>query len=405
MQEITYTRPWFYPKQLEAIFEPKDFQGNPARYSIVEASTKSGKTVSCIAWLFEKALKGKSGQNFWWVAPISSQADIAFTRMMAATPHSLYKENLTNKKITLFNGTTIWFKGGDKPDSLYGEDVYAAVIDEASRLKEQAWYSVRSTLTATRGDVRIIGNVKGRKSWMYNLARRAEAGERGMSYHKIVAGDAADAGVLSNDEVADAKRVLPEAIFKELYLAEPSDDGGNPFGLKAISECVHPIVNDAPVVWGIDLAKSVDWTVAIGLNRRHQVCRFERWQSPWPETKARIRRLVGSTKAYVDSTGVGDPIVDDLQRGDATGRKPNFEGFKFSSSSKQMLMEGLAAAIQSKEVSYPDGVIRIELENFEYEYSRTGVKYSAPEGLHDDCVCALALAVYNKNPRNSLFAF
>ena len=33
------------------------------------------------------------------------------------------------------------------------------------------------------------------------------------------------------------------------------------------------------------------------------------------------------------------------------------------------------------------------MESFEYEQTRTGVRYSAPEGLHDDCVVALALAV------------
>ncbi len=32
-------------------------------------------------------------------------------------------------------------------------------------------------------------------------------------------------------------------------------------------------------------------------------------------------------------------------------------------------------------------------ENFEFEYTRTGVRYTAPSGLHDDCVMALALAV------------
>jgi len=37
-------------------------------------------------------------------------------------------------------------------------------------------------------------------------------------------------------------------------------------------------------------------------------------------------------------------------------------------------------------------VIVRELEAFEYVYTRTGVRYSAPEGLHDDCVCSLALA-------------
>jgi hypothetical protein len=41
-----------YPKQSEAIFEPRDVDGNPARYSWTEASTKTGKTVGSIAWLF-----------------------------------------------------------------------------------------------------------------------------------------------------------------------------------------------------------------------------------------------------------------------------------------------------------------------------------------------------------------
>ena len=40
---------------------------------------------------------------------------------------------------------------------------------------------------------------------------------------------------------------------------------------------------------------------------------------------------------------------------------------------------------------------RAELEAFGYEYSASGVKYSAPEGLHDDCVMALALAVFGRD--------
>jgi hypothetical protein len=55
-------------------------------------------------------------------------------------------------------------------------------------------------------------------------------------------------------------------------------------------------------------------------------------------------------------------------------------------------MEGLALAIQQRKVLFPEGPIKDELENFEFEYTRTGVRYTAPEGLHDDCVCALALA-------------
>jgi hypothetical protein len=57
-------------------------------------------------------------------------------------------------------------------------------------------------------------------------------------------------------------------------------------------------------------------------------------------------------------------------------------------------MEGLAVAIQSGDIWYPEGVIVNELESFEYVYTRTGVKYSAPAGEWDDTVIALGLAVH-----------
>ena len=113
---ITYTRPWIADYQRAGIF-------CDVRYSIIEAGTKTGKTAGCILWLFEQALKGQAGQEYWWVAPVTSQAKIAFKRMRlgieAMTQEGkgikAYSQNLTDLTITLFNGATIWFKGSDKP--------------------------------------------------------------------------------------------------------------------------------------------------------------------------------------------------------------------------------------------------------------------------------------------------
>lgn len=378
---IEYMRPWLYPAQLDAIF-------NDARYAVIEASTKSGKTVGCMVWLAEQAMQGRPGHNYWWVAPIRAQAKIVYRRLKRALPQEIYRSNESELTITLVNGATIWFKSGDNPDSLYGEDVYAAVIDEATRVQEGAWHAVRSTLTATNGPIRIIGNVKGRKNWAYKLARRAEAGEPDMAYARITAYDAVDAGVLDAAEIEDAQRLLPDAVFRELYLAEPSDDEGNPFGLAAIRARIRPLSHGAPVAFGVDLAKSQDWTAIIGLDRDGSVCRLERFQMPWQETINRIWAVVGRVPALIDSTGVGDPVTEALQR----GGHDNYEGFKFTSASKQQLMEGLAVAIQQGEISYPDGPIVMELEAVEYEYTRTGVRYVVPDGMHDDCVMALGLA-------------
>lgn len=378
--DYVYTRPWLYPEQLDALF-------GSTRYAVVEATTKSGKTVGCMVWLAEQAMQGGPGDHYWWVAPSRSQAKIAYDRLKIALPRTLYVANDSALTLTLPTGSAMWFKTGENPDLLYGEDVKAVVIDEASRIREEAWHALRSTLTATRGPARIIGNVKGRKNWFYKMARRAESGDPDMHYAKITHIEAVAAGVLDAAEIDDARSQLPAQVFRELYEAEPSDDEGNPFGIEAIRACVAPLSTAEPVAWGWDLAKSVDWTVGAALDKHGHVCRFVRFQAPWPETKTRILRETGTLPALVDSTGVGDPIVDDLHK--LGGR--NFEGFQFSSSSKQKLMEGLAAAIQAQQIRFPGGVIVTELEAYEYQYTRTGVKYSAPEGMHDDCVCSLAL--------------
>lgn len=385
-----YQRPELYPKQEAAIFDP-------ARISCIEASTKSGKTVGCMSWIFEQAWVAPSGRNYWWIAPYYGQATIAYSRMKTGIPPQIKYYNDHKLFLKLNNGNTIWFKSAEKSDALYGEDVYAAVIDEASRVRQESWWAIRSTLTATLGPLRIIGNVKGQLNWAYRLARKAKAwqeewdgtGENQYAYHRITALDAVEAGVFPRSEMESAREDLPEEVFRELYMAEATELGTNPFGIQAIRDCTVPSLSDSnAVVWGWDLARKRDWTVGIGLDLYGRVAKFHRFQKDWPETVETILAATGNAPALVDSTGVGDVVLQQLERDG--GR--NFIGFMFTQRSKQQIMEGLSLAIQRGEVYFPNGVIVDELESFEYEHTRTGVRYSAPEGLHDDCVCALALA-------------
>ena len=249
--EIEFWRPWMYPKQYRAVFDP-------ARFSVIEASTKSGKTVGCIAWLIEQAQRsGQEGRNYWWVAPIFAQARIAFRRTHRAIPAYLHTTNLSDMTITLYNGATIWFKGADNPDSLYGEDVFAAVMDEATRCKQEAWVALRSTLTATNGPARIIGNVKGRANWAYRMARRAEAGAPGFAYHKITAADAVQAGVLLHEEVEEARTHMTHLQYMELYNADAMDEvPGALWKRQMLDSCRRPAPEMTRIVVAIDPAGS-----------------------------------------------------------------------------------------------------------------------------------------------------
>jgi len=379
-KRIAYKRPFVYNYQ-------RNILDDPARYTVTEASTKVGKTASHIIWLFEESLKLKFNQSVWWVAPVYAQAEIAYNRMkQQVTNRGFFRANETKLRLTLPTGAHIQFKSAEKPDNLYGDDVYAAVFDEFTRAKEPAWHALRSTLTFTKGRCKFIGNVKGKKNWGYKLALKAKAGDPGFSHYKITAYDAAAEGLLSYEEIEAAKSELPEHVFRELYLAEAADDGSNPFGADHIAAGVKVISNLPPVCFGIDLAKSVDWTVIIGLDINGDVCYFERFRKDWTQTTAALKALPDIAMC-IDSTGVGDPIVEEIQR-----HLQYAEAVKFTPHSKQQLMEGLAWAIQNGKIHYPDGVIKDELESFEFFYSASGVKYSAPAGFHDDTVCALALA-------------
>lgn len=384
-----FVRVPLYPKQAAIV-------DDPARFTMTEATPKAGKTMSHIEWLLGLANEHGAG-NFFWVATTQPVAKMAFRRTVDRLEGMLetrgqrlriadpvpFQKNETERFIRVF-GAWIWFKGADEPDSLFGEDVRGLVGDEVSRWKEAAFNAVYTTLTSTGGRAKFIGNVKGRRNWAYRKARKAELGEPGWGYHKLTALDAIEGGLIDPETIEAAKRDLPDDVFRELYMADAVTDTGNPFG--DIADCIAPLSDLPPVVWGWDLAKSVDWTVGIGLDRDGRVCRFERFQRSWDDT---LRAIVATSgPAFVDATGVGDPIVEQLQRD-----RGSVVGVKFTSQSKQQLMEGLSLAIQRRDIRFPDGPISAELEAFEYEYTRTGVRYGAPTGMHDDCVCALALAV------------
>jgi len=397
---VNYTRPYLTPYQEEALF-------NDSRYVWCVGSTKSGKTVSSIVWLTEQALLiGGLNKHFWWVAPSIGQTLIAYKRLKSFLAQDNYTSNDTSRTITLFNGAVLEFKTADDPDKLFGEDVYACVVDEASRCREEAFHAVRSTLTATRGKIRLIGNHKGRSNFFYRGCMKAQAGLENHKYAEMNSAMAIESGIIEEAEVADAKATLPEAVFNELYLNLPCDEGTNPFGLKHITECATYLSNGIkqprqlstlPVVcFGVDLGRSVDYTSITGLDQYGAVCIQIRFKEDWEFTTQKILDVVGSTPTLVDSTGVGDVIAERLHKA-----RHSITGFHFSSTSKQTLMENLALGIQNGQVKIPyEGPMRLELEAYEYEYTRTGIRYMSK--IHDDTVCSLALAYkYHTKPRNN----
>jgi hypothetical protein len=370
--EVTLSQP--HRAQLQIISEAK-------RFNVLDCGRRFGKSKLAANILSENALEGHPGAYF---APTYKLLEGTFKDILTSL-QSLISRKHDNQRIELITGGSIEFWSLENPLAGRSRKYKVAIIDEAAfnRNLWQSWTeAIRPTLTDLKGSAWFMSTPKGKNDF-YKLWMRGQTNEPDwMSWQMPTITNP----FIDPSEIEAARRDLPDLAFKQEYLAEFNDNVANPFGLDYIRICTGRISNEPAVCFGIDLAKSFDWTVIIGLDKFGNVCHFDRFQRPWNETKEIIRRLPrGAIK--IDSTGVGDPITEDIQR-----ERGDVHSFKYTSTSKQQLMEGLAAAIHQRKVIFPEGVIKAELESFEYQMTGTGVKYTAPPGLHDDCVNALALA-------------
>ena len=388
---VPFALPGLYGKQFDAV-------NDPARITVIESTTKAGKTLGCVVWQIGQMMSAPESAEHWWVAPVYDQAMMAYRVAWGLLRGQAgFRQALSERAIIAPGGRRWSFRSADKPDSLYGSAVHSLVLDECSRIKDDAVDAAFSTTTRTRGRIRAIGNVRGRSNRHYQFARKAESGEPGFSYHRITADDAVAAGIFARSDLDLARRTLPHAVYRELYFCEPADDGANPFGIDAIRACAElngGQPSAAPArVWGLDIARKRDYAVLIGLDAERNVSAMYRWHGlSYAALSESVARIVGKRSralCFFDATGVGDAVGELLI---AAG--VNAEPFIFSSASKQGLIEGLAVALQSGRTSVLDGVHRAELEQFEYDMKGGRVVYSAPPGAHDDTVCAHALAWY-----------
>jgi len=364
-----------------------------ARFSVLEIGRRWGKTTYGKVKAQRAAI---NRQKVGWFAPTYKYLADPMRDIERALAPVTARMDRVEKRLELVTRGVIDFWSLEDIDAGRGRDYDLIVVDEAGfvpHLLEWWRNAARPTLSDRRGTALFLGTPKGTGDF-HRLFTEAEGDTTGeMRAFRI---GTSQNPHIPGDEVEAARRSLPPEVFAQEYEGIPAEDGGNPFGLDAIRACIGELSTAAPECWGVDLAKSQDYTVALALDKDGAVCRLERWQAPWSVTRERLARTIGDKPAQIDSTGVGDPIVEDLRK---VCRR--VEGFKFTSQSKQQLMEGLQISVQGRDIRYPDGWLRAELEAFGYRYSGRTVSYEATAG-HDDGVCALALAVHARRQRKPL---
>ena len=95
---------------------------------------------------------------------------------------------------------------------------------------------------------------------------------------------------------------------------------------------------------------------------------------------------------YVDQTGIGEYIVEDMRKSGI----PAVKGIILTMQEKEKIMTFLKQKMLNQQISiYHDNELIAELNIEKFEVTKEGrIKFSHPAGTHDDMLWAFALAVY-----------
>jgi phage FluMu gp28-like protein len=361
-----------------------------ARFKVLMSGRRFGKSLVAQILAIKDLLDGKlvaylAPSNIYIDGP-----DGFFMAILNMLPEALIKaSNKNNHTIELKTNGIIRFFSGEAIQNFRGKKFHKVIIDEAAFVSdlETAWTeSISPTLTDYKGDALFISTPKGRNYFdaLYIKGKQKEDGFESFHFTSY------DNPYIDPLEIDAQQARLPEAVFKQEYLAIPGEDADNPFGIEYINQNIveeKDFSTKPTVVFGIDVARTHDWTVVIGLDEDGKMTYFDRFQTPWEMTKKRISSLPDDILKVVDSTGVGAVLLEALQM-----TVNNIEGFLFTGKSKPEIIYELVKAVEDKTISY-NQITADEMAVFVYKYSSTGhLKFEAASGYKDDCVCALAIA-------------
>lgn len=350
----------------------------------------------------------KTDKHIWIVAPNYQLSEKVFNYVKLwieeAFPRSskLISKNPRPRIKNPKKRSWIECKSADSEKSLTGEELDLVIGDEV------AWWSkeihqryLRARVSSREGTTIYISTPRG-KNWFYDDYLRCK--EKSNAY--AVQKPSKSSPYFKDKWWENIKEELPTDTFNQEYRATFIEGAATVFkdrDIRAVinSNCLSDPKPDRRYTMGVDLAKHKDFTVVTVIDKySHEIVYWERWQKEsWTFTRKRlveISRKYNRCRVVLDSTGLGDPVADELSHQGVISDDINF------SSKKSEIIEKLRLYIEDHSLVLPsEDTLLNELRAFgkTMKSKTTGKmlrkpRYSAPEGMHDDSVDSLALAVW-----------
>ena len=201
----------------------REILNSPARFKVVAAGRRFGKSYASIAALAKHARF--PNRKCLYIAPSYRMGkQIIWDDLKTFLREKRWVKRINESELTiqLVNGSQILIRSADNPDSIRGIGVDFVVIDEAADIPklDDTWRAViRPTLSDREGHALIIGSPKGR-NYFYDMWNTVDDNWRSWQFTTLQGGN------VSEEEIEAARRDLDERTFRQEYLAQWVDFSG-----------------------------------------------------------------------------------------------------------------------------------------------------------------------------------
>lgn len=384
-QTISLVLPRLHAAQRQVKHEAK-------RFNVLACGRRWGKTTLGVDLLTHPAL---GSHPVGWFAPTYKLLLEVWREFVRILRPAIRRQNATERRIELWTGGVLEFWTLEDGDAGRSRKYKRVFVDEAglpASLSDTWAAAILPTLADLEGDAWLAGTPKGR-GFFWRCYQRALSGTRGWACWQQPTHR--NPHILPS-EIDELRRAMPERQYRQEILAEFLEDGGGVFRRVAEAATLEPLAQarGSTYVGGVDWARSNDYTVfsIIDAQSGQQVA-LDRFSQVDYETQLnRFRAMHERFKvsAWVaEYNSMGGPLVERLQR-DGYPVQP----FVTTNATKAQAVDALALAIERGDVALLDDAVQTgELEAYEMTQLPSGaIRYSAPDGMHDDTVIALALA-------------
>jgi len=343
-------------------------------------------------WIVTYIILTQEKKKIGYCTPTTKLGRLFYTELCKSLEPFILSTNASELNITFKSGCTLQFISSEQKESVRGFQFHYTVIDEAAFQNETFLQTIlKPTWTILGQKVILCSTPNGNSGFFYDHVQMG-LNKTNRYFTKVIS--IYDNPFITEEVINEIKKTIPEKVFKQEYLGEFLDGSGTVF--TNFKNCI----NENPSLTGkyyaaIDWAKQSDYTVLTIINDLKQVVFIYRVTGL--DYTIQVKKIVEHLNQWKpimtisEENNIGS-VINEMLKEQYSGQ---IKQVWLDNGLKKENIEKLIVAFEQKEIGIPndDSLLR-ELAAFTciYNPQNGNVKYTAPNGLHDDMVISLSYA-------------